>query len=428
MDFKENLLHFIWQYKLFESRHLQCTDGSSITIKHVGNFTQSAGPDFSEAQIIIDGQLWVGSVEIHKKASEWYEHQHHLDHAYNNVILHVVWEDDQVIFDGNNVPLSTLVLKPYVSKILLEKYHQLMQDKTWIYCENQLNELPQIIKTQTLESVFIERLAHKIQPFEEQLSLLNGDWEQLLFMFLLKAFGLNINGEAFFDIGKNIAFEWFKKERHQLLHLEALLFGQTQLIHQTHEDLYFRQLKEAYAFLNSKYKWDIPQIQINFFKLRPDNFPTIRLSQLANLYHQEPHVFEKLIKNDLFETKKFLKKIKVSDYWQTHYIFDKSVPKRNHYLSENFIDLLLINVVLPVKYLYFQHLGKDLSEDIINFYSDIKKEKNSVVDKFESFGMTINHAMDSQAVVHLKKHYCEKRLCLHCVIGKSLMGKTTSPI
>lgn len=424
MNFKEDFLHYIWQYKLFENRHLETTDSLPITIKYVGNYTQQAGPDFSEAQIYIDNQLWVGSVEIHKKSSEWYEHHHHLDDAYNNVILHVVWADDQVIFDKNNMPLTTLVIKPYVSKILLEKYQRLMLDKTWIYCENQLKDLSEINKINTLESVFVQRLAEKIKPFESHLNTLNGDWEQLLFVFLLKAFGLNMNGEVFFDIGKNLSFDWIKKERHQYQNLEALLFGQTQLMNQTHEDIYFRQLQENYKFLKTKYKIEKTEVIVNFYKLRPDNFPTIRLSQMAKLYHQEPHVFEKLIKNDLFETKKLLKNIKVSNYWQTHYVFDKSVPSRNHYLSDNFIDLLLINVILPMKYLYFQHFGKDLSEEIITFYSEIKKEKNTVVEKFESFGLSVNNALESQAVVHLKRNYCNKRQCLQCVIGKSLMGKS----
>jgi len=422
MKFNENFLHFIWQHKLFETRHLECSDGSKIIIKNVGKYTQMSGPDFSEAQIYIDNQLWVGSVEIHKQSSEWYDHQHHLDAAYNNVILHVVWEDNQIIYDQNNVPLMTLCLKPLVSKILLDRYQQLIADKSWIYCENQLKDLPEITKINTFESVFIERLSEKIKPFEASLKSTNNDWEQVFFQHLMKAFGLNVNGESFFDIGKHLNFDFIKKERHQILHLEALLFGQTTLLNQQNEDNYYKMLQNTCAFLKNKYQWQSALVHVHFYKLRPDNFPTIRLAQLAQLYHQELHVFESLIKYDLNETKKILKSIQVSNYWQNHYVFDKPVNKRKHQLSDDFIDLLLINIILPMKFLYFQSQGKDISDDIISNYYEIKKEKNNIIDKFEHFGLSIQNALESQAAIHLKKNYCEKKQCLSCIIGKYLMG------
>jgi hypothetical protein len=423
MKFNENFLHFIWQHKLFESRYLQCTDGSTLVIKNVGKYTQLSGPDFSEAHIYIAHQLWVGSVEIHKQSSEWYDHQHHLDSAYNNVILHVVWEDNQIIYDQNNRAINTLCLKPYVSKILLDRYQQLMADKSWIYCENQLKDLPEIVKVNTFESVFIERLSEKIKPFETSLNSSKGDWEKVLFQYLMKAFGLNINGESFFEISNQINFDWIKKERHQISHLEALFYGQTQILNQNHEDQYFKTLKRTHEFLKGKYQCNRHLVNVHFYKLRPDNFPTIRLAQLAQLYHQAQHVFESLIKTDLNATKNILKTIHVSDYWQTHYVFDKVVSKRKHHLSDAFIELLLINVILPMKFFYFQNQCKDLSDEIISDYAALKKEKNSIIDKFDHHGLPAENALESQALVHLKKHYCEKRQCLHCVIGKHLMGK-----
>ena len=423
MHFKEDFLHFVWQYKLFESRHLETTDQQAIVIKHVGHYTQLSGPDFSEAQIYIDQQLWVGSLEIHKKSSEWYDHQHHLDPAYDNVILHVVWDDDQVVFDKHNQPLTTLCIKPYVSKILIQKYQQLMADKSWIFCENQLKNIPEINRIQAFENLFVERLSQKMMPYENLLKTLHGDWEHLLFVFLMKAFGLNINGEVFFDMGKKISFDWIKKERHDLTSLEALLFGQTQILKTNFQDNYFSQLKKTYTFLKNKYQINELIHQVHFYKLRPDNFPTIRLSQLAQIYHQEAHVFELLIKSNMDLSRKFLRKIMPSIYWQTHYVFDKTVNHRQHQLSDNFIDLLFINVILPIKYFYYQNQGKDLADEIIVQYSQMKKENNQVIKKFESFGLPIKDALDTQAAIQLKKHYCDHRLCLNCHFGKFFMGK-----
>ena len=293
---KEDFLHYIWQFKKFDFTNLKTTSGENITIIHVGNYTQLAGPDFFNAQIEIDNQKWAGNIEIHIKSSDWYVHNHERDTNYDSVILHVVWEHDATIFRKDNSEIPVLELQKYVSAELVNQYQKLKTIKSWIYCENEIKTIPEFVIKNWQERLFFERLERKSDPMQTILAENKNDWEATLFCFLAKNFGLNTNGEIFFKIAKSIPFSVLRKETIEIENLEAMFFGRASLLEIEKEDTYFKNLKSRWEYIQIKYQLESANIEpIQFFKHRPDNFPTIRLSQLASLYHAHQNLFSMVI-------------------------------------------------------------------------------------------------------------------------------------
>ena len=419
---KEDFLHHLWKFKNFNTRTLKSTTGELITIIHVGQYLEQAGPDFFNAQIIIGNQKWAGNVEIHLKSSDWYAHHHEKDSAYENIILHVVWEHDVEIYRRDNSVVPVLALKEFVSSETIANYNSLRSTKSWIYCEKQLADLDDFLLSNWQERLFFERLERKSKPIFELLHQTNSDWESVLFYLLAKNFGLNTNGESFFKIASSIPFSIIRKEGFELANIEALLFGNAGLLDSDKEDQYFSDLKFRYYYLLQKYQLEKPIIApVQFFKLRPDNFPTIRLSQLAALYHSQQNLFSKIIQlNSALAIYQFFE-VSASSYWSSHYQFDKESPKKKKLMSKSFIDLLIINTILPIQFAYSQSLGEENSEDLIQLLVTISPEKNSIIDKFKSFGITSKNAFETQSLLQLKKEYCNKSKCLECAIGVELL-------
>ncbi len=419
---KEDFLHYIWKFKKFDLSDLKTANGDTISIINSGQYTQLAGPDFFNAQIEIANQKWAGNVEIHIKSSDWYLHNHEKDNNYDSVILHVVWEHDTEIFRKNNTEIPVLELKNLVNREVLENYQILMQPKSWIFCEKQIQNVNEFTVKNWKERLFFERLERKSKPIQDLLITTNQDWEAVLFSALAKNFGLNTNGEIFFKIAKSIPFNIIRKESFEVENLEALIFGNSGLLDSEKEDVYYKDLQFRFFYLLHKYQIEKTIIEpVQFFKHRPDNFPTIRLSQLANLYHKQQNLFSKIIAitsiKDVYE----VFDISVSDYWQTHYQFDKESPKKKKSLSKSFVDLLIINTILPIQFAYAKHLGKEISEDLIDILNEVAPENNSIIEKFNSFGIKSKNAFDTQSLLQLKNEYCNKSRCLDCAIGMELM-------
>jgi Protein of unknown function (DUF2851) len=419
---KEDFLHYIWKFKKFDISDLKTTTGEKLTIINSGQYTQLAGPDFFNAQIEIDNQKWAGNVEIHIKSSDWYLHNHEQDDNYDSVILHVVWENDAPIFRKNNTEIPTLELKNFISKEVLQNYDALLSPKSWIFCEKQISQIPNFVLKNWQERLFFERLERKSKPIEDLVAATNIDWEAVLFYLLAKNFGLNTNGEIFLKIAQSFSYIIFRKESFEVENLEAILFGNAGLLDSEKEDNYYKDLKFRYFYLLHKYQTEKNVSEpVQFFKHRPDNFPTIRLSQLANLYHKQQNLFSKIIAvSDVKEIYQIFE-ITVSEYWKTHYQFDKESPKKSKSLSKSFIDLLIINTIIPLQFAYAKSLGKEISEDLVTSLSQIAPEKNSIIDKFHYFGIKSLNAFDSQSLLELKKEYCNKSRCLHCAIGIDLI-------
>lgn len=419
---KEDFLHYLWKFKKFDPLNLKTCNGEEITIINIGQYLELAGPDFFNAQIVIGNQKWAGNVEIHLKSSDWYVHHHEKDEAYENVILHVVWEHDTEIFRSNNTEIPVLELKNYVDPVTITNYQSLIFPKSWIFCEKQLASIPQFVWSNWQERLFFERLERKSNPISELLKQTNNDWEAVLFCLLAKNFGLNTNGEIFLKIAQFIPFSVIRKESFEVENLEALLFGNAGLLDIEKEDNYFKDLKFRYFYLLHKYQIEKKIVEpVQFFKHRPDNFPTIRLSQLANLYHSRQNLFSKISVSTSVKAIYEIFEISVSNYWQNHYQFDKGSPKKKKPLSKSFVDLIIINTIIPLQFAYAKSQGKEISENLIQLLSEVAPEKNAILDKFSSFGIKSKNAFETQSLLQLKNEYCNKSRCLECAIGMELL-------
>lgn len=421
---KEDFLHHVWQFKKFDIANLKTTKGESIQILNSGQYLQLAGPDFFNAQLIIGNQKWAGNVEIHLKSSDWYVHNHEKDSNYDSVILHVVWEHDVPIFRKDNSEIPTLELKEYVALSDLHKYQSLVSQKSWIYCENELQNVDQFVFKNWQERLFFERLERKANLIFELLETSNQDWEAVLFCLLAKNFGLNTNGEMFYKVAKSITFSVVRKESFQQESLEALLLGQANLLTHDFQDSYARELQKSYYYLVQKHQLHEKVISsVEFFKHRPDNFPTIRLVQLANLYFHRKNLFSLLINcssiNELYQ----VFNVGTSEYWEIHYNLDKESSKKKKKLSKSFIDLLVINTIIPLRFAYALSQKKEITQELIDLAVSIPSEKNTIIDKFNTFGIESKNGYESQSLLQLKKNYCDLKKCLDCAVGHSILKK-----
>ena len=418
---KEDFLHYVWQFSKFDITELKTIQGEDIQLQSPGQYLQQAGPDFFNASLIIGGQKWAGNVEIHIKSSDWYLHNHERDAAYDNVVLHVVWEHDTEVFRKDNTEIPVLEIRHYVTSDVLKSYNALALAKSWIFCEKELGTINGFVMENWKERLFFERLERKAGPIIQLAQETANDWEAILFCFLAKNFGLNTNGEEFFKMAKSIPFAIIRKESFDAANLEALLFGMSGLLEDNKEDMYYKDLKSRFDYIIHKYQLKPGYINLQFFKLRPDNFPTIRLSQLAGLYHKHQNLFSKIIDSTSLQDIYTVFDVKVSAYWETHYQFDKESPKKRKGLSASFIDLLIINTIVPFQFAYNKSMGKEMGEELIELLRNVQPEKNTIVDKFRQFKAAADSAYDTQALLQLKNEYCNHKKCLKCGIGLELL-------
>ncbi|TSE05100.1 DUF2851 family protein [Aquimarina algiphila] len=423
---KEDLLQYLWKYKKFELSDLKTTKQENLLLQQVGlHNTDHSGPDFFNARLIINGQKWAGNVEIHIRSSDWYVHNHENDPAYDNVILHVVWEDDIEIFRKDNTIIPTLQLKDYVSHEILNRYKKLFTEsnKHWIGCEKQLPYISNFVLSNWQERLYLERLEQKSSYITELLNQSANDWEAVLFKLLAKNFGLKVNGDAFLSLANSIDFSTLRKCSIACEKLEALFFGQAGFLEQDYENEYAKSLKKEYVFLKSKFQLDTQGIlPFQFFRLRPSNFPTIRLAQLAMLYFNNNRLFSSIIRVNNIEDFYTLFSVEASSFWENHYTFQKESKIRRKRITKSFVDLLLINTIIPIKFLHARSIGRYPDDEVFKLISQLSKEKNSIVDKFEGLKIPIENALHSQAMIQLKSRYCDQKACLKCAIGNYLLN------
>ena len=423
---QEDFLHYLWKHKKFTTQGLKTAKQEAVTIINVGEHNHNTGPDFFNAQLKIGEQLWAGNVEIHIKSSDWFVHNHETDSNYDNVILHVVWEHDTEIFRKDNSEISTLELKQYVSKEALANYQKLFSTvQKWINCEKDFAKVEDFTINNWLERLYFERLERKASYIEKILKQNTNDWEAVLFKLLAKNFGLKVNGEAFLSVANAFDFSVVRKQQSKLSSLEALLFGQANLLEESFQEPYYLQLQKEYAFLKQKFSLNAEHIiPLQFFRLRPPNFPTIRLSQLANVFHKNPNLFSEIIKAKSLETFYDLFSVGTSTFWDTHYTFGKVSKTSKKQVTKSFIDLLIINTIIPLKFSYAKQMGKTVDDEILQLMQQIAPEKNSVIEKFNSLKPVSKSALQSQALLQLKAEYCDKNRCLQCAIGNTVLNRT----
>lgn len=421
---KEDFLHYLWKFQKLTTGKLYSTEGESIVVKYPGIHNELAGPDFFNASVYIGDQLWAGNVEIHLRSSHWYAHRHETDPNYDNVILHVVWEHDLEIYrkDGSSIP--TLEMKPVIPAQLLARYELLFSGMhRWIACEESLGEVESLDLESWLTRLFLERLEQKSTVILEELTQSNNHWEQVLFRMLARSFGSKINGNSFSSIAGSVDFSIVQKANDTET-LEALFMGQAGLLETPLEDGYHQRLVKSYAYLKVKYSLHNESVvSPSFFRLRPPNFPTIRLSQLSNLYFTQRGLFSAIIEARSLAELYVLLSAEAGPYWHRHYNFGVASGHSQRKLSQNFKDLLIINTIVPIKFCYGRYVGRDNSEEILDLISEIPAEKNAITDKFRKLLPLTENALSSQAVLQLKNEYCDKNQCLKCAIGNQILKR-----
>ena len=419
---QEEFLHHIWQFQRMDTCSLRTTQGDEIQVVKPGSYLKSSGPDFFNAQLIIANQKWAGNIEIHQKSSDWYLHNHQVDNNYDNVILHVVWEHDVDVFRKDNSVIPVLELSKFISKDVLNKYKELKQQKSWINCENDIHNVSDFVFKNWQEKLYLERLEKKSVEIRKMLDATKNNWEAVFFYFISKNFGLNVNGDAFFQMAKLIPFEVIRKESFEAENLEALFYGALEMLPSIPEDSYSKDLYSRYKYITQKYVLrDNLSVRVEYFKLRPDNFPTIRLSQLAQLYSKQQNLFSKEIDLLTIEVLYSFVSVPAENYLERNYQFDKQSPSKKKKLSKSFVDLLIINTVIPFKFLYDKSIGKETFEDCLKIIQEIKPEKNIVIEKFNTIGIKSDNAFDTQSLLQLKRTYCDLGKCLKCSIGVELL-------
>ncbi|MFI8378839.1 DUF2851 family protein [Leeuwenhoekiella sp. NPDC079379] len=429
---KEALLHYLWKFRKLgnaaTSQSLLTTSNENIEIINPGIHNQLSGPDFFNAQIRINEQLWAGNVEIHISSSDWYVHSHEQDSAFSNVILHVVWEADCEVYDISNQPIPTLELKNIIDTQLLANYQKLLESRNYkfINCEADFANVSEIILQNWLERIYFERLERKVKEVERLLKLQTGDWEAVLFAMLARNFGTVVNADAFEELAISIPFKIIRKLAGSKNQLEAVFLGVSGLLNTIGQ---FDAQTESWIkdFTFNRGKFDLKgslHHSIQFFKLRPLNFPTIRLSQLAALYEKHTTIFALINKAKTREELQALFNIATSTYWETHYNFNKIHSKRLKKLTPAFVDLLIINSIIPVKFAYAKAQGISIEDDLLDLITSLPNEKNSIVSGFYGLKPLNFNAMNTQAFIELKKKYCDLNRCLACQIGNSILNKS----
>ena len=421
---REAFLHYVWRYKKMTTvTGLITEQKQQLEIIRFGDYLQTAGPDFFNAQIRLDGQLWAGTVEMHVKSSDWYSHRHEQDKAYENVILHVVWQDDVPVMRADNTILPTLVLQKYVQAESLGNYEKLMFSSNELLCETEVKRVPFFVWELWKEKLLLERLERKAVHIEKYLQNTQNNWEEVLYRLLLRNFGLNINGDSFEQLGEHIPWQVIRKEKSNLLHLESLFFGGCGWLKQSYTP-YQKTLKSTFEYLLHKHRLrQNDYIKPQFFKLRPDNFPTIRLAQFAQLLYQSSELFNQLVvKPPPYTEIVKLLKVNVSDFWRTHYVFEKGSPFKNKTISAPFVNLLLINTFLPLQFVYRKQRGAHSFEKVIATYHQLPPEKNAITDLFSKQKIKCHSAFDSQALKELNACYCRQQRCLSCNVGHYVLS------
>lgn len=427
IEFGESFLHFVWQHKAFELHNLATTEGAPIEILDAGQLNKHAGADFSEAKIYIDGLLWVGDVEIHLRASDWLNHGHSSDAAYERVILHVVFEADVPIryADGREIPV--FVLSGRIAKKLVISYKSLINNSNWVACAAHLPiDLPAEARENWLANLGIERLEAREEIIKQQLQATQNDWNELLYWGIAQALGGEVNGAAMLALAQSLPLLTLYKHRHNLAQIEALLFGQAGMLPEPpqKENKYLYLLQREYEYLRRKYQLKpINAAHWRFSRMRPANFPTIRIAQLAQLILQSEHLFANLIAGkDLQRTKRIFK-LKLHSYWDNRYLLaEESEAVQPKSLGKSTVSIIFINAVLPLMFAYGDlRLRPDLRRKAILWFLELPAENNFFIDKWLSLGISAKNAFETQALLHLHRHYCTPRRCLVCAIGRCLL-------
>ena len=416
-NMNENLLQYIWQFQLFNKMNLYTTELNNLIVLNPGNKNDNQGPDFLNGKIIIENTTWIGSIEIHVKTSDWKLHGHSNDNNYNNVILHVVWEHDVEL----NLSFPTLELKSLVPKLILQKYEMLLRSKQFIPCENNINTIKDLQLEKWKETLVFNRLKRKADLLRDELNQNNFDWIQVLWMMIARAFGGSVNGDAFFQLANSIPIKLLLRHQNDISTIEAILMGQAGLLDKEFEEDYPVQIRKEYLFLKHKYHLEKPSIRLLFLRMRPSNFPTVRLAQLSAFISNNANRLGEFLKLEKIKNYRSCFKIKTQSYWDDRFRFDEPSVFQKKKMSDKMISNLLINAIIPTQFAYgfIMNEEKYISR-AMDMLSENKAEKNKIVENFIQLNVIPKNALDTQFLIELKNEYCNHKHCLNCQIGYAI--------
>ena len=416
----ELLLNYVWKHKIFPLKMLQTATGESVEVIDAGLPNTNAGPDFFNAKLKIGGTLWVGNIEVHTLASDWMRHGHDKDAAYDNVILHVAETVDCEVFRANGAPVPQLQLS--CPESVRRHYDELSHTEIYPPCYSILSSLPKLTVHSWLSALQVERFEQKARAIAARLERYNNHWEDVFFITLARNFGFGLNGDAFEAWASRLPFRAIDKHRDDLFQVEAFFFGQAGLLDEELPDAdgYYLKLQKEFRYLQHKFELSVPMTatQWRFLRLRPGNFPHVRLAQLANLYYKERSLFSRIMEADTLEAVRKLLTVTTSPYWEEHFNFRKVSSSRGKQVGKNAQNLIVINTVIPFLYAYGLHKADELlCERATGFLESLKAEDNHIIRHWSGAGLPVSTAADSQALLQLQKEYCDKKDCLRCRFG-----------
>ena len=426
MNFREDFLQLVWKYQYFDRKDLKTTDGQSIQILNVGFHNQGEGPDFRDACVVLDAVTLYGHVEVHRLASEWKQHAHGGDPAYNSVILHVVWENDREVLRNDGTPMPTLELKGKIFLEVWRNYENLLDFKSELPCGHAIQTVPEIVKFSALEKALVERLQEKSQQILRLLDETKGDWEETAYRWMFSCFGFKLNSLPMAELAKMIPYKILQKHRNQLPVLEAMLLGQAGLLPENSEEPYVQFLIREHDFYQKKFGWEkkLTRPQWSFMGARPTNFPTLRIAQLAAILSQAPNLLQSILEdNREFSGFKKMLQVSPSGYWQHHFNFGQPTAKTaSKGISGTTLELLVINFVIPIWFAYGRYFEQpEWQERCFDLLQTIPGENNFIIRKYGVKSWKVENAFDSQGMIGLYRGYCQVQKCLSCKIGQSLL-------
>lgn len=417
----ERLLQYIWQFQYFNKHDLTTITGEKLVIIQPGTYNTHQGPDFRDGRIKLDGNIWIGNIELHVNSSDWEKHRHSCDKNYHNVVLHVVWNNDREILAGS---IPTLMLDDRVPKILLQQYASWMKADSFIPCQTSAAEVSELVWSSWKQRLMYERLERKAEFVFSLLTKNSFHWEETLWWMLARNFGLSVNADAFGEISASIPYNLLLKHRSQVLQLEALLFGQAGLLNDIGEDKYAVMLKKEYLFLQKKYDLHPIHIPVHFLRMRPACFPTVRLAQLAMLVHLTSNMLSLVLNEMSMNVIKEAFKVTANDYWHYHFRFNEAAVYKPKTLGDDMINSIMMNTIVPVLFAYGKyHQEPNFQHKAMEWIEMLPAENNAIVSKFRSIGVLSKNAADTQSQIELKTQYCNNKRCLDCAVANALLKK-----
>lgn len=404
----EQLLHYVWKHRLFPLEPLTTTDGEPVEVLDPGLWNHDAGPDFFNAKVRIGGEMWVGNVEIHQRSSHWLQHGHQADEAYENVVLHVVGEADQPVTTPAGRPLPQLVL-PIPAEVE-RNFHHLMEVEAYPPCYKIIPAIPRMKVHAWMSVLTVERLEQKTERVAHWLEQTQSDWERTFFISIARTLGFGVNSDAFEQWANGLQLSQVGKHRDHLEQVEAFFLGSAGLLERASGEQSALWQRE-WAFLKNKFSLtEMPTAQWKYLRMRPQNFPHVRLLQLAQLYHEGRLSLSRLLEASSAEAIRTL--------------FHEALPK----LQAASLDLMLINAVAPILFAYGRrHANEEMAERAFTLLESVKAEANYITRSWQHAGLEVDNAADSQALIQLRTRYCDRKDCLRCRFGTEYLRAKSSP-